>query len=99
MLPAVSPLYKRLQISHTTSCTYLKVDPTLKVLKFLEWVRAQQQDAIASDPTSATLGELHYRSGYIAATSTFFLELLNISGIKTLQREATCNFSVQERVA
>ena len=69
------------------------------MLKFLELVKAQQEEAIASDPSRAILAQLHYRSGYIAATSAFFVELLNISGIRTLQREATCNFSIQVRVA
>jgi len=69
------------------------------ISKFLQWVRVQQQEAIASDPSGgATLGELRYRSGFIQSTSVFFVGLVNISGIRPLQRESTCNFSIQVEV-
>lgn len=69
------------------------------ISKFLEWVRVHQQEAIATDPSGgATLGQLRYRIGFIPATSVFFVELVNISGIRPLHRESTCNFSIQVEV-
>ena len=62
---------------------------------FLHWVRVQQQEDLSKDPSGATLGQLRYRMGLVPATSVFFVELINISGIRPLQRESTCNFSIQ----